>query len=264
VPRTPVVRWYRSKIAVAALIVLIAGAGYFFKDAFNRFLNPVDMLQVTAGVNERKTVQLPDGSSVNLEPGSTLEYPEAFNGKERAVSLNGEAFFEVTKNAEHPFVIHTRLIHTTVLGTSFSVQARGEQEAKVVVVTGRVKVQTTEVSSKSSEVEVTVNQSAVYNMATGQLEKREAVDEARYYAQRRNGKFIYSGIAMAAVIKDMEQFYNASIVLKGDVKDCLFYGSVYTSDELEKALRFVTETLNAKVNKDSSTNRYIITGGACH
>jgi ferric-dicitrate binding protein FerR (iron transport regulator) len=262
--RAPVVRWYQSKIAVAVLLVLITGTGYYFKDAIGGFLNPVEMLQVTAGKNERKMVQLPDGSSVNLEPGSTLGYPREFKGKERAINLDGEAFFEVTRNAEHPFVIRTRLIHTTVLGTSFSVQAYGAQEAKVVVVTGRVKVQTTEQGVEPGEVEVTVNQAAVYNRATGQLEKRDAADDARFYAQRHSGKFIYSEIAVATVIKDMERFYNTPIVLKGDVKDCLFNGSVYTSDDLEKALRLVTETLNAKLKKDSSANSYIITGGACH
>jgi ferric-dicitrate binding protein FerR (iron transport regulator) len=261
---TPVFRWYRSKIAVAVLLVLIAGTGYYFKDTLDRFLNPVEMLQVTAGTNERKMVQLPDGSSVSLEPGSTLEYPGEFKGKERSISLDGEAFFKVTKNPERPFIIRTRFIHTTVLGTSFSVRAYGAQEAKVVVVTGRVKVQTTGEGTEPGEVEVTVNQSAVYNKATGQLEKRDAVDDARFYTQRSNGKFIYNEIAVATVIKDMERFYNTPIILKGDVKDCLFNGSVYTSDDLEKALRLVTETLNAKVKKDSSTNSYIITGGACH
>lgn len=265
VSRTRVVRWYRSKIAVAALFILIAGTGYYFKDNLNNFFNPVKMLQVTAGIHERKLVQLPDGSSVSLEPGSRLEYPGEFKGKVRAINLDGEAFFEVTRKPEHPFVIRTRFIHTTVLGTSFSVRAYGAQEAKVVVVTGRVKVQTTEAEGGSGEVELTVNQSAVYNKATGQLEKREAADDARFYAQRRSGKFIYDGIALAAVIKDLERFYNISIALKGNVKDCIFYGSFYTSDELEKALNLVAVTLNAKIRKDDSvTNKYSITGGACH
>lgn len=264
VVHTPVVRWYRSKIAAAAFIVLIAGTVYFFKDNLNSFFNPVEMLQVAAGTQERKKVQLPDGSAVVLEPGSTLEYPATFEGKERVVKLDGEAFFEVTKNPEHPFVIHTRFIHTTVLGTSFSVRAYGAQEAQVVVVTGRVKVQTAAQGKGSGEIEVTVNQSVVYNKTTGQLEKREAAEEALFYERRHNGKFIYDGVAMATVVKDMERFYNTSIVLNGNVKHCIFYGSFYTSDELEKALRFVTVTLNAKVKKDSLANRYIITGGACH
>lgn len=260
----PVVRWYRSRIAVAVLIVLLAGAGYYFKDNLDQVFNPVTLLEVVAAAGERKTLQLPDSSQITLEPGSKIVYPEKFNGKRRAVTLDGEAFFEITKDAAHPFVISTRFINTTVLGTSFSVQAYGSQEAKVVVVTGRVRVQTTSEGNKQSEMEIVPDQGVVYNKTTGELEKREAAADARFYAQRHNGKFIYNGIPMASVVKDMERFYKVSISLKGDVKNCLFNGSVYTSDELDKALLFVTESLNAKVRKDSSANSYIITGGACH
>lgn len=262
--RIPAVPWYRSRIAVAVLIVLLAGTGYYFKDNLDQVFNPVALLEVAVAVGERKTILLPDSSQVTLEPGSKMEYPEKFNGKSRTVKLDGEAFFEITKDAAHPFIISTRFINTTVLGTSFSVQAYGSQEAKVVVVTGRVRVQTTPEGNKQSEIEIVPGQGAVYNKATGELEKREATEDARFYAQRHNGKFIYNGIPMASVVKDMERFYKVSISLKGDVKNCLFNGSVYTSDELDKALLFLTESLNAKVKKDSSSNNYIITGGACH
>lgn len=262
---TPVVRWYRSRMAVAAAVVLlIGGAAFFFRDNLARLLYPVEMLQVAAGALERKRVDLPDGSIVSLEPGSSLEYPARFRDNKREINLQGEAFFEVTRQSGRPFVIHTPLIQTTVLGTSFTVQAHGEQEAKVVVITGRVKVEAPGASDQPGAIEVTVNQSAVYNKNTGKLEKREAANDARFYEHRHAGKFVYEGVPMESVIRDMERFYNAPIQLNGKVKDCSFYGSFYTSDDLEKALRLVSVTLNAKFKKDSVTNRYMITGGACH
>jgi ferric-dicitrate binding protein FerR (iron transport regulator) len=84
---------------------------------------------------------LPDRSTVWLSPHSTITYPKKFAGHFRDVSLSGEAFFEVTKDAAHPFVISSGELLTKVWGTSFRVRAYQNAPAEVAVVTGKVSVQ---------------------------------------------------------------------------------------------------------------------------
>ena len=84
---------------------------------------------------------LPDQSTVWLSPHSTITYPRKFAGRFRDVKLAGEAFFEVTKDAAHPFIINSGELLTKVWGTSFRVRAYKNAPAEVAVVTGKVSVQ---------------------------------------------------------------------------------------------------------------------------
>jgi transmembrane sensor len=83
---------------------------------------------------------LPDGSIVWLSPNSTLTFPQKFTGYYRKVTLAGEAFFEVTKDTKHPFIIISNELTTKVCGTSFRVKAVSNVPAEVSVLTGKVSV----------------------------------------------------------------------------------------------------------------------------
>lgn len=257
-------RKYRMVVAIAASLLIIAGAGYLFKGSIAGLWKAAPRQQSIAALEKRTMVKLPDGSAVMLEPRSIIEFPERFEGTERVVKLNGEAFFEVYKDKEHPFVIHTKQVKTTVLGTSFAVEAYAARPAKVVVVTGTVRVQAARDGRESGEVVITANQSAVYNNITESVEKGEAGMDAQYYDQRQKGKFIYNGAPIEQVVKDIERFFNVPVTVKGKISACSFYGSFYTTDDLEKALSLVVAALNAKVNKDAVSGSYTISGGACN
>lgn len=83
---------------------------------------------------------LPDSSEVFLGAGSSLRYPQSFKDATREIELHGEAFFQVTRNPEKPFIIHTENIQTRVLGTSFKVEAFANAPIVVSVATGKVGV----------------------------------------------------------------------------------------------------------------------------
>ena len=272
---------YKRTIAAAAIIIIVAGAGYLLRQVSRNTADDgrelahsgssggpaagiAHMHQVVTAIQERKTVQMPDGTLVSLEQGSTLDYPDQFSGKTREIYLKGEAFFEVTKDATHPFIVHTELLKTTVLGTSFNVEAYPEgNEARVVVVSGKVKVEVTAQGKEQQEVVVVPNQRAVYYELPDRLEKQEAPDEAVFCQQRRNGKFIYTKIAVPKVVEDMQRFYHTSLVLQGNVRNCFWNGHFHTSDNLDKVLSLIAIPLNASIRKDSTSNRYIIYGGGC-
>ncbi|KAA2239989.1 DUF4974 domain-containing protein [Chitinophaga agrisoli] len=259
VPPRKTVRLYNWRaVAAAAAIMLMAGIGYL---AFNR---QSMKQQVVAATSERKTVKLPDGSLVSLEPGSTLQYPQRFGKQSREVSLDGEAFFEVAHNEKQPFVIHSSLINTTVLATSFNVEARNAREARVVVVSGRVQVQAkSQTAGREQAMIITANKSAVYSTSTDQLEMRDAEDDARFYAQKRMGKFIYKGVPLEKVVSDLERYYNATITTDVKIQGCVFNGDFDAADDLDKTLTLIAISLNASIHKNSSANSYTITGGSC-
>lgn len=270
---------YRISIA-AAVMAIVVGVGYFLRigpmagkyggfsrtkttEAAEALAGAGSMLHAVTTLKERKAIQLPDGTQVWLEGGTVLDYPGQFGSRSREVYLKGEAFFEVKKDERRPFVVHTRFLQTTVLGTSFNVDASMANEARVVVVTGKVKVQVPEGGKEGQQVEVEPRQQAVYYVLPDRLEKQEAASDAVYYQQRRNGSFVYSGVTVGKVLEDMQRFYRTRLVLQGPVLHCIFHGHFHTSDEIEKALSLIAIPLNANIRKDSIANAYIIYGGSC-
>lgn len=251
-------RIYMRWAAAAAAILLVAGIGFY--TLTRQSVKP----QVVATNKERKTVKLPDGSLVSLEPRSTLEYPESFSKDTREVSLKGEAYFEVAHNDKQPFVIHSSLINTTVLATTFNIEARDAGAARVVVVSGRVQVQAKgQTAGRDQAMIITANKSAVYSKATDQLQMLDAEDDARFYAQKRSGKFMYKGVTLDKVVSDLERYYNTTIITHEKISHCVFNGDFNTTDDIDKALTLIAISLNANIRKDSSINSYTITGGSC-
>jgi len=257
---TQTIGQHRLKLAIAALIIIIAGAGYLGVKKGVLFV-PADKQIVTTG--KRKTVKLPDGSLITLEPNSKLTYPGKFTGDTRDVHLTGEAYFEVKPNHEKPFIVHTAYVIATVLGTSFNVEAYPNGIARVVVTTGRVKVQTVNAANELQAVIINANQSVAYNITINEIEKRNAPEEAVYYKQRRSGKFSYVGVPVAKVVQEMERYYHTSVTLEGDMSGCIFYGYFQVNDNVERALSLVALSLNATVKKKSNNKGYLITGGNC-
>jgi transmembrane sensor len=121
-----------AKMSLAAAAALLIGLFVF------RQVSGPDMI-VAKAENGNKEVVLPDNSHITLREGSTLTYPEAFAANERHVELEGEAFFDVTRNEQKPFIIDAQSATVQVLGTSFDVKA-DEHMATVVVATGKVKM----------------------------------------------------------------------------------------------------------------------------
>lgn len=150
-------------MAVASIVLLFitVGTSYFIS---NKYENPI----YTEAVNNTKANQtyiLSDGSKITLKSGSKISYNEEFNIERREIELYGEAFFDVERNEEKPFIITTGKLKTEVLGTSFNIK-ESNSEIKVTVVSGLVKVYDTE-----NTIRIKPNQQAKYNIAKNDLSK---------------------------------------------------------------------------------------------
>ena len=125
----------------AAIIILLISVGFFFTKVYQNIFDNGKMMEFVSLSNLSKEIVLPDGSTVILNANSKISYPNVFASNERRINLEGEAFFDVTKNPEMPFIIEVNDAEVKVLGTSFNVNASiPEHKIEVFVETGLVQL----------------------------------------------------------------------------------------------------------------------------
>jgi ferric-dicitrate binding protein FerR (iron transport regulator) len=203
------------QIAAMVIILLTTGSYLLFYRQSDRIppatRQKIALITKKSNPGEQMRVTLPDESVVWLNAESTLSYPEKFEDGHREVILSGEAFFEVTKNPQRPFIVHTYEMTTTVLGTSFNIKAFDDQEATVTVATGKVRVAHPTTGNKTDEIYLLPNQQAVWSQKSGTLQKKN-IDAENYYAWK-NGTICFNNETLGETMHMLERWYNVSIKL---------------------------------------------------
>lgn len=153
----------------AAVVALLIGLSFLFytNNTTTEEGEPVSWVQKGTLKGEKVTFKLADGTVVKMNAESRLEFPQVFANGKREVTLIGEAFFEVARDENKPFVIKTGNITTTVLGTSFNINAYPENDLiEVAVSTGKVKVEHTggKAGQSSDVVYLNPNRKATYRI----------------------------------------------------------------------------------------------------
>lgn len=132
--------WYIGLAVAASLIFAVL----FFPSLYSKkqpVIASAERNEISTGNGSRTKVQLPDGSLVWLNAGSKLHYDKSFGITTRHVTLSGEAFFDVTKNKEKPFIIQTSSIDIKVVGTAFNVRAYpGDRTTETSLIRGIIEV----------------------------------------------------------------------------------------------------------------------------
>jgi transmembrane sensor len=160
-----------------------------------------------------KKINLEDGSYVILQPCATIKVPLKF-GTQREVYLTGEAFFQVAKDANHPFIVYTHEVTTKVLGTSFNIKANEEEKEIVVAVkTGRVSVLTpvtNESKNTRQEIVLSPNQEVIYNKTDSQIQ-RKIVDDPRVITEQSSLRSSYVNEPVIKILAAIEESYGVDI-----------------------------------------------------
>jgi ferric-dicitrate binding protein FerR (iron transport regulator) len=160
---------------------------------------------------EYKYLLLPDSTQVWLNAGSTLEYPDHFDLTNREVTLSGEAYFDVKHAAEHPFVIHTGQILTTVLGTAFNINAYPERSNVTVSVSrGKVKV------SRGNKLVATLLKGQQVNVSEKDDRVAQKNIEANSVAGWQQGNLAYDDEPLQDIIADLQRVYSADILISNN------------------------------------------------
>lgn len=137
--------WKYIAAAVIVTLVLWGGLHFYHENRRAEIENKSEQSIVNEIIINNKSDRmhfavLPDSSKVWLGPNSSIEYPERFIVSERKVNINGEVFFEIQQEAEHPFIVTSGKVITRVLGTSFLIKAYKNNPIEVAVITGKVAV----------------------------------------------------------------------------------------------------------------------------
>ncbi|MDB5270011.1 MAG: hypothetical protein JWP58_3051 [Hymenobacter sp.] len=212
--------------------------------------------QVYANTSAYEThVALPDGSAVTLAPASTLKYRSALREGRREAYLTGAAFFDVFHDKQHPFSVFTDKVVTTVLGTSFRVQAyAGPADVQVQVRTGAVRVSQRRAPAGTAAATVMVlpNQQAVYS-AGGQQLRRELVAQPALLAPQ---SFVFADRPVAEVLTALEKAYGVRIEYDTvAVRHCTLNLSL-GNEPLFAKLDIICETLGATYEKAGDHLRF--------
>ncbi len=224
--------------SVAATIVLLIFAGSYYAWNNTSASNAIIVEQKAEESNE--TVKLSDGSIVFLNKGAHIKYPKEFSTNERSLTLTGEAFFEIAKDAKRPFRIKTEHAEVEVLGTSFNINT-AEEETTVAVATGKVKVSS--LFEEKSAV-LTPNESA---QITATDLNHFATKDMNFLAWK-TGNFVFKEMTVDAVVTDLNRFYEDKIILKNQTSDCLLTVN-FSNNELAGVLEIIQLTCNLKINK---------------
>lgn len=150
-------------------------------------------------------VILSDGTEVLLNSDSRLAYPTVFKGKERVVSLEGEAYFNVTKDAEHPFIVNSGNVQVRVLGTEFNMCSYSPDDVRITLIEGKVAVSDT---CSLQSVEMKPGQSA-HLVSDGTFAVEEVDTESFLYW--KEGFFYFDDVTLVDMMKEIGKWYNIDV-----------------------------------------------------
>jgi len=221
-------RTYFQRYAAAAVIFILLGGGILFYTQHSitghntdRIAQARTLFQTTN--DQIRLVILPDGSRIQMNRGTKFSYAtHAFNLKQREVWLEGEAFFEVAKNKEKPFIIHTGTMQTTVRGTSFNVKAYPQLAENVVSVhTGKV-----EVSNRNQMLAVlTKNKQLTFHSTTKHFQTNDMDWENA--AGWMDGKLVLCNANVKELQFRIKQNFNADLTIEGSLLEGAMFNSSF-------------------------------------
>ncbi len=252
-------RWY-----VAAAVTAIIAASIFGLYQFNN--KGTQKHQIATAVNarievpenEHRFIQLPDGSTVILNAGSTLDYPASFDEEgTREVRLVGEGYFDIRHDAEKPFIVHTGTLRTTVLGTAFNIRAyAADNDITVTVTRGKVRV-----SDEEKEIGIlTPDQQITFNGRNKKSEQQQ-VNSKSAVAWAENDIY-FNEITVGEAVKRLEERFGVAISFENTgLRECRFTATFVHNEDLNQILEVICEFNNASFTQRDGM--IVIKGEGC-
>lgn len=253
----------RRKIAwlmAAGVVILLILAGYFLQQEKGKEIVSQEILQQqkrpgtgstdTTMVLEkhntkgtRSLITLPDGTTVWLNADSKLSYPQAFAGNTREVALTGEAFFDVVKNKNRPFIIHLNKGSLKVLGTSFNVKAyEGDETIETSVVTGKVAFipRNDSFPEATDTTFITPDMKAIYAIETGTVTTVPTF--AKEDKDWTEGRLVFKNVTLKEIADVLNRHFGKEVVFgKEEMANYRLTGS-FANNTLEEILYYLSRS----------------------
>jgi transmembrane sensor len=247
-------RFYWLKpLRVAAVLLLVVGAAAVY---YSWPTAPITYSTVLNGAGQTKRVELPDGSTVWLNAASRLDYANAF-ARHREVQLDGEAYFNVAHDTDHPFTVETGAIRTTVLGTHFNITAYNSATVTTVsLLEGKV-----EIAAEGKRLAVLL---PATQFQWDRLTKKaiiKVVDTSGVVAWK-GGRLQFAGEPLSEVIGALERWYGVHIRLANpDLGNCRYYLNFDSGMPLKDLLALLAEV--TKTEYSFHKDAIVISGKGC-
>lgn len=232
------VRW-----AAVAVVFITAGIVFFSDlDSSN------NLIVVQTSTESTTLVQtLADGSIVYISSNSELSFPKQFKGNKRNVKLKGEAFFDISRNPDQPFVIETDEMIVEVLGTSFNLKTLGKGHFELMVETGLVKVS----KKDAAETSNLVNAGEFITFVNNSMVVAPSYDKT-YLGWRKN-RMQFKDERLSDIIQVINRNYKANIEIQSQELGERRMTVTFHDNTLETITELICKTLVIKAEKKDST-----------
>lgn len=234
-----------QKVA-AFLLIPIVGVGILY--GLNQYMGAsVQYTETIAPRGQKSQIVLADGTKVWLNSDTKIRYPGSFSKKQRDVYLDGEAFFEVTKNGHKPFVVHTSDIDVKVLGTKFNVKAYpDEDQVETSLFEGKVNLQYRNSGTENqTEKELEPGQSFAYDKTSHQLENNRFPRE-EIYGWRKN-QLIFKDDTFSNLVRKVERWYDVEVVYDQNLfNDRRLTVELYEGERLDRLMEVISLALSVQ------------------
>ena len=209
--------------AIILLPLLIASTSFFYVRNHQLEKYFAKQMYITVQSGERAHLTLPDGTTVRMNAASSITYPTNFGFQNREISLTGEAFFTVTKDSAHPFIVETPYLKIKALGTVFNVDSyENDDMVETTLLEGSVQILTKRDNPQATLLKP--NEKAIFYKKTGKLDVEKT--DLRYETAWVNGELIFRSATFEEIIKVLSRFYGIDVdIVSGKIQNERYTGS---------------------------------------
>src|SRR5690625_1060658 len=261
----------KQLLRVAAILLIIAIPSYYLISSGTESLisgteTEIAMQNIQTSRGERASMEFSDGSKVMLNSMSTLRFPKAFQGSKRELYLEGEAFFQVARNEDLPFIVYANGTEVTVLGTEFNVNSYRENEAvEVVVREGTVAVNPDGLHGNSKKQQDQIKESDQDNdgviVTKGQRTTVKPGDRPTSpenvllapHLAWVNGEMIFEGTPMHKVVQRLRRAYNLHFEVADSTLLSKRLKASFKRERLDKVLEIISFSLDIRYEMRGDT-----------
>lgn len=248
-------RMFLRWASVAAACIAVAFFVFKREESKKPELEPEALQQLATQYGSKSQLVLPDGTKVWLNAGSKLDYPKQFTGALREVTLEGEAYFDVTANKQQPFWVHTKSFTVKVIGTAFNIRAYADEDsAATSLIRGAVEVELT--ADKKNTVLLRPNE----KLTVAQITSRETKESVNIVADKNpapeikktavttdkkntvvetawlENKLAFKNMSFQQIALSLEKWFAVEIKFRDEHKKKLKLSGTFEGETLEEIL----------------------------
>lgn len=241
-------KWVWARIAAIFLVIVSLATFLLLRTSKNTKDEIATVPDSTNSVfASHKILTLPDGTKVTVNLNTKLEFPKEFTGNTRDVYLSGEAFFDVAHDSTKPFLVHTGLYTTRVLGTKFNINAYpGNNQITVTVSQGKVQVEDKQAVIKT----LLPSDQLVIEKSTG-IASHQKVDIIQA-TEWKDEDLVFDNISFEDAAMVISKRYNVSIEFNNEsIRQCRFTSTFFSSNGLDQVLDILTTITNTTWVKEN-------------